>query len=84
MLLKQHHPDLILLDILMGPMDGWQTLTMIKTNPEMNAVPVFVVSGKKIDNDVLKKHHDKYKLYLTKPVTPRQLKEAIEKYLKSP
>lgn len=84
MLLKQHHPDLILLDILMEPMDGWQTLTMIKTNPEMNAVPVFVVSGKKIDNDELKKHHDKFKLYLRKPVTPRQLKEAIEKYLKSP
>ena len=83
-LLKKHHPDLILLDILMEPMDGWQTLTMIKTHPEMVDVPVLVVTGKKIDTDELKKHHDKFKLYLMKPVTARQLKDAIEMYIKSP
>jgi len=84
MLLKQNHPDLILLDLMMEPMDGWQTLTMIKTHPEMDAVPVLMVTGKKIDNDELKKHHDKFKLYLMKPVTARQLKDAIEGYIKSP
>ncbi len=41
-------PDLILLDIMMKPVDGWETLRQIRSNPGTREVPVIMVSGKAI------------------------------------
>ena len=83
-LLKTSTPDLILLDIMMEPMDGWQTLTLIKNTPAKKDIPVFMVTGKAITDGEAQKYRGQFKIYLMKPVTPKQLKEAIEGYLKSP
>ncbi|GAB6284261.1 MAG: response regulator [Methanoregula sp.] len=83
-LLEKNQPDLILLDIMMEPMDGWQTLTLIKNTPAKKDIPVFMVTGKAITDGEAQKYRGQFKIYLMKPVTPKQLKEAIEGYLKSP
>lgn len=44
-LLKKAHYDLILLDILMPEMDGYQVLEQLKTDPELSAIPVIVISA---------------------------------------
>jgi two-component system, OmpR family, response regulator len=82
--LKKNHPDIILLDIMMEPIDGWQTLTLIKNQPEQKDIPVFVVTGKIINDSELQKYGGQFKTYLMKPVTPKQLKEAVEDILKFP
>ena len=41
-------PDLILLDIMMEPMDGWETLEKIRENPVTKEIPVLMFSAKKI------------------------------------
>jgi len=82
-LLKKNHPDLILLDIMMEPMDGWQTLTLIKNHPESKDIPVMMVTGKAIMDSEQQKYSGKFEIYLMKPVTPTQLKETIEDILKS-
>jgi len=82
-LLKKNHPDLILLDIMMEPMDGWQTLTLIKNQPDSKDIPVMMVTGKAITDSEKQKYSGQFKIYLMKPVTPRQLMEAVEGILKS-
>jgi CheY-like chemotaxis protein len=83
-LLKKNHPDLILLDIMMEPMDGWQTLTLIKNQPESKDIPVFMVTGKSITDSEMQKYGGQFKIYLMKPVTPKQLQDAVEDILKIP
>jgi len=47
-LLVSTRPDLILLDIMMEPMDGWETLGKIKADPATRDIPVLMFSAKKI------------------------------------
>jgi len=82
-LLKTTRPDLILLDIMMEPMDGWQTLKFIKSQPESRDIPVFMVTGKAITETEQQMYNGDYKIYLMKPVTPQRLKDAVDGLLKS-
>ncbi len=83
-LLKTNHPDLILLDIMMEPMDGWRTLTLIKNLPEIKNIPVIMVTGKAITESEMQMYSNQFNRYLMKPVTSGQLKDAIVGILKLP
>jgi two-component system, OmpR family, response regulator len=45
-LLKTHNPDIILLDLMMEPMDGWETLLAIRKNNPSCGSPVIIITGK--------------------------------------
>jgi two-component system, OmpR family, response regulator len=70
-------PDLILLDIMMEPMDGWETLGKIKANPETVDIPVLMFSAKKITPEEAQEHCLSIEDFVSKPVNPAQLLEAI-------
>lgn len=78
-LLKTTKPDLILLDIMMEPMDGWETLDRIKADPATRDLPVLMFSAKKITPDEAKEHAINIEDFVTKPVNPTQLLEAIQR-----
>lgn len=78
-LMKTKKPDLILLDIMMEPMDGWETLDRIKADPETRDLPVLMFSAKKITPDEAKEHAINIEDFVTKPVNPTQLLEAIQR-----
>lgn len=80
-LLKRETPDIIILDILMEPMDGWETLLHIRENPATCQIPVVMFSAKKISPFEAETHHPHIDDYITKPVSPRNLLETIEKVL---
>ncbi len=81
-LLKTTRPDLILLDIMMEPMDGWQTLALIKSQPESKDIPVMMVTGKSLIDSEQKRHSGQFEFYMMKPVTPNHLKDTIVDILK--
>jgi two-component system, OmpR family, response regulator len=78
-LLTTIKPDLILLDIMMEPMDGWETLDRIKANPETSSFPVLMFSAKKITPDEAHQHSLNIEDFVSKPVNPTQLLDAIGK-----
>lgn len=80
-LLKSEKPSIIILDIMMEPMDGWETLTHIKKNPDTRHIPVLMFSAKKISVEEAEEHRISINDFITKPVTPKKLIETIEKVL---
>jgi len=76
-LLATVKPDLILLDIMMEPMDGWETLDHLKANPETKDLPVLMFSAKKITPEEAQQHSLNIEDFVSKPVNPTQLLEAI-------
>ena len=80
-ILKKEKPSIIILDIMMEPMDGWETLARIKENPATRHIPVLMFSAKKISPEEAEEHRINIDDFITKPVTPKKLIEAIEKVL---
>jgi two-component system, OmpR family, response regulator len=78
-LLKTVKPDLVLLDIMMEPMDGWETLGRIKANPATKDIPVLMFSAKKITPEEAEQHCLSIEDFVSKPVNPAQLMEAIQR-----
>ena len=72
-------PDLILLDIMMEPMDGWEALERIRNTPGTREIPVLMFSAKKITADEAEEHSMSIDDFISKPVNPAQLLESIER-----
>ncbi|MGA2103865.1 response regulator [Methanoregula sp.] len=78
-ILKTVVPDLILLDIMMEPMDGWETLEKIRKNPATKDIPVLMFSAKKITPEEAKEHSMNIDDFVSKPVNPLQLLDSIQR-----
>src|SRR5690606_1598052 len=75
-------PQLILLDLMMPDLDGWEVYQRIKSNPEVNQIPVIVVTAKAQSIDkMLGLHIAKVDDYITKPFGPAELLISVEKVL---
>ena len=72
-------PDLILLDIMMEPMDGWETLGKIKADTATGDIPVLMFSAKKITPEEAQEHCLSIEDFVSKPVNPAQLLDAINR-----
>jgi CheY-like chemotaxis protein len=80
-ILTRKTPSVIILDIMMEPMDGWETLARIKENPATRNIPVLMFSAKKISTEEAEEHRMRIDDFITKPVSPKKIIEAIEKVL---
>ncbi len=79
---RREKPDLILLDLMMPDMDGWEVYQQIKADPNLRNIPVIVVTAKAQSIDkVLGLHIAKVDDYITKPFGPQELLESVEKIL---
>lgn len=80
-ILKTVTPDLILLDIMMEPMDGWETLEKIKGNLETKEIPVLMLTAKQLTPTEAQEYGIYIEDYVLKPITHRELYDAIEHVL---
>jgi len=75
-------PDLVLLDLMMPDIDGWEVYQQMKADPELKGIPVIVVTAKAQSIDkVLGLHIAKVDDYVTKPFGPQELLASINKVL---
>jgi DNA-binding response OmpR family regulator len=77
-LIRAHveRPDLILLDIMMEKMDGWETLRLLKLDEESHDIPVVIVSARAEPKDKIRALQEGAVDYITKPF---QVKESLAK-----
>jgi len=75
--LKETRPDLIVLDIMMPEIDGFQVLEYIKGDPKIKNVPVIMLTAKSQDIDVLKGYQEGIASYMTKPFNLNELVDNI-------
>jgi len=75
-------PDLVLLDLMMPDMDGWEVYQQMKADEELKDIPVIVVTAKAQSIDkVLGLHIAKVDDYITKPFGPQELLESVYRIL---
>jgi two-component system response regulator VicR len=78
-------PDLVLLDLMMPDMDGWEVYQQMKADDELKDIPVVVVTAKAQSIDkVLGLHIAKVDDYVTKPFGPQELLYSVRKVLGLP
>jgi DNA-binding response OmpR family regulator len=81
-MVEQEKPDLILLDLMMPGMDGWDVYRQIKAREEWRSIPVIVVTAKAQNIDkVLGLHIARVDDYITKPFGPGELLESVYRAL---
>ncbi|NOT48529.1 MAG: response regulator, partial [Acidobacteria bacterium] len=81
--LESMRPDLVLLDITMPRMDGYQVCKLIRGNVATKDVPVVMISGKDGFFDKVRGRMAGTSGYITKPFGPETLMKAVENYLKA-
>lgn len=80
---KADKPDLIVLDIMMPRMDGFEALQRLKTDSETNHIPVIMLTARAQDRDVLQGYQYGADLYLTKPFSPLELISLVKRIFES-
>jgi DNA-binding response OmpR family regulator len=81
-MIRQEKPDLILLDLMMPDMDGWEVYQQMKADASIRDIPVIVVTAKAQSIDkVLGLHIAKVDDYIAKPFSPQDLLNSVEKVL---
>jgi CheY-like chemotaxis protein len=75
-------PDLVLLDLMMPDMDGWEVFHRIRADETLSEIPVIVVTARAQSIDrVLGLHVARVNDYISKPFTPQDLVESVERVL---
>jgi DNA-binding response OmpR family regulator len=79
---RKNSPDVILLDLMMPDMDGWEVYQQLKADESTRDIPVIVITAKAQNIDkVLALHIAKVDDYIPKPFTPKDLLDSIDKVL---
>jgi two-component system cell cycle response regulator DivK len=79
----EHKPDLILMDIQMPVMDGYEATRRIKAIPELKAIPIVAVTSYALSGDEQKTRDAGCDAYIAKPYSPRQMLAKVREILGS-
>jgi len=78
---ETHRPDLILMDIQLPGLDGYEATRRIKANPALRQIPIIAVTSYALSGDDVKAREAGCDAYVTKPFSPRALLAKIREYL---
>jgi two-component system alkaline phosphatase synthesis response regulator PhoP/two-component system response regulator VicR len=76
-------PDLVVLDVMMPFMDGFEVLRNLKANPLTADIPVIMLTAKAQDADVFRGWQSGVDCYLTKPFNPMELLTFVKRIFDS-
>ena len=77
----EHKPDLILMDIQLPVVDGYEATRRIKAEPALQGIPVIAVTSYALSGDEEKAREAGCDDYVTKPFSPRDLLAKVQPYL---
>ena len=76
-----HKPDLILLDINLPGIDGFEVLKRLQSQAETQSIPVLAITANAMPKDVERGVKAGFKEYVTKPINVLELLATLDKYL---
>ncbi len=81
--LEKNPPDLLILDIMMPRMDGWDILKLVRENPALLELPVVILTARAQEEDALKCWEMGADDYITKPFSSIRLSDGVKNVLDS-
>jgi two-component system cell cycle response regulator DivK len=79
--IEAQRPDLILMDIQLPVMDGYEATRRIRSNPELKSIPIIAVTSYALAGDEAKALAVGCNAYVTKPFSPRALLGKVQEHL---
>lgn len=80
-LARERRPDLILMDISIPKIDGWEATRILKGDPETAGIPVIALTAHALTSDRERAKEIGCDGYLAKPVEPRRVLEEVQRHL---
>ena len=80
-LTREHHPDLVLIDIQLPDMDGLKATRIIKEDPAIKDTPVVAITSYAMQGDEEKAYEAGCVGFITKPIDTRHFLETISKFI---
>jgi two-component system alkaline phosphatase synthesis response regulator PhoP/two-component system response regulator VicR len=80
---EEEHPDMIVLDVMMPRMDGFEVLKRLQADADTQDIPVIMLTAKAQDADIFRGWSSGVSSYLTKPFNPRELLTFVERIFQS-
>ena len=79
--IQSEKPNMVVLDVMMPYMDGFEVLKALRREPETENLPVIMLTAKAQDKDVFEGYHYGADMYLTKPFNPMELVTFVKRIL---
>ncbi len=79
--IRAHSPDLVLLDIMMPRIDGYEVARAVRADPATALLPIIMLSAKAQEEDIRKGLEIGVDEYITKPFSPEHLVHVVAGYL---
>ena len=79
--LRANRPDLLVSDVMMPEMDGFELLKNVRADPSLADLPVIMLTAKTQDKDLLEGYARGTDMYLTKPFNPQELLQFVKRLL---
>ncbi|QLG26517.1 response regulator [Halorarum halophilum] len=73
-------PDLVLLDLNLPQKSGHEVLSEIKDDPELMRIPVIILTGSEVAEDIVRSYDHTANAYLTKPVDPDEFIDVVRTF----
>ena len=80
-LAKSAKPDLILMDISIPHMDGWEATKILRQDPATSATPIIALTAHALPDDRERAAQVGFTAYLAKPVEPRAVVQEVKRWL---
>ena len=78
-LAKSAHPDVVVLDVMMGGMDGWKVLDELKRDVALASVPVIMLTSSSEQSDILACYENGANSFIRKPVDFGEFTEKLHR-----
>lgn len=80
-LVRDSHPDLILMDISIPQLDGWEATRILRQDPATSSIPIIALTAHALPGDRDKAANIGFSAYLAKPVEPRVVAAEVRRWI---
>jgi len=78
---RQEHPDLIIMDLALPGMDGWEASRRLKADPDTADIPIIALTAFAMRGDEERAREAGCDAYLSKPCRPQTIRDAVQRFL---